>query len=1051
MEEKLHTHIFNRKYLNEHLNRIDIQKIPDINKHLEILSKWKISLERKDLDRTKEVSVQGLFLTHIFRDILGYQDMISEDEWNIVIEKKTQYDSTVSDAALGYFTGKTEDTKVAIELKDAKTELDSKQNRINPQTPVEQAFSYQYKHKDCRWIIVSNIREIRLYNAQTMTAFEKFDVEDLTDENEFKRFYFLLHKDRLIAKNREQSMIDILYANNDIEEKQITNEFYKYYKNIRLSLHKHLINHNPGKNEITLLEKTQKILDRLIFIRFCEDSSFIEKNSFKKIVDNVQDSFSLSDEKIWSGLKDLFESIDKGNERKNINRFNGGLFKTDENLNSLIIKDNIFEEIKKILTYDFKSEVDVNLLGHIFEQSISDLEELKSEINKVEIDKSKSKRKKDGIFYTPQFITSFLVSKVIGDWIFNKRMEYGEELLPNLTDNDYKEYGKKLSNKRIKKKTNVEIHIDYYQKLQDSIRNIKILDPACGSGAFLNAAYDYLYAVSLEINRKLENLSGSRSFFDLDSHILRHNLYGVDLNKESVEITKLSLWIKTANAYEPLTTLDENIKYGNSIVNDFVYSKSAFIWENEFKEIFKSGGFDIILGNPPYVFAREKIKEIEKRYYMDTYISAQYQINTFPIFIEKSINLLKRDGKIGFIVPDTLLKLSNLSELRKFMLQQGSLDTIVQLFGKSFEDAGVETVAFIYNKGKCSKFTECLSLFNASDFNSEFNRIDNCTWIDDDEYRFQVSITANSSKILEKINKLSEPLEELFDVKSGLIAYEKNKGIPKQTPQDVENRPYDYKYQYDSNTYQYLEGKDINNFTVEWNENWLKYGENLAAPRTLDIFSRPRILVREITKMFPNSFISVYTDQLFLNNRSIINVLHQTDDVLSLKYLLGLLNSELLSYYFIKTNPKSERKLFPKLILADFKRFPIVDSDEKSDIVNIVDELINYFSNINFRKNTFENRMLNRFEIRKINTNLKSFYRLDFKGFCKELKKFKIKLTLDQEDEWENYFNLHKDYILKCESEIELLSKKLNEEVYKIYHITNEEISLIHKEMLVNK
>lgn len=575
------------------------------------------------------------------------------------------------------------------------------------------------------------------------------------------------------------------------------------------------------------------------------------------------------------------------------------------------------------------------------------------------------------------------------------------------------------------------------------------MDPACGSGAFLNAAYDYLYAVSIEINRKLENLSGTSSFFDLDSHILRHNLYGVDLNKESVEITKLSLWIKTANAYEPLTTLDENIKFGNSVVNNLEYAKNAFLWEVEFEDIFNSGGFDIILGNPPYVFAREKISEMEKQYYMDTYISAQYQINTFPIFIEKSINLLKRDGKIGFIVPDTLLKLSNLSELRKFMLQQGSLDTIVQLFGKSFEDAGVETVAFVYNKGKCSKYTECLSLYNASDFNSEFNSIDNSNWGSDSEYRFQVSITTESEQILEKINEVSKPLEELFEVKSGLIAYEKNKGLPKQTPEDVKNRPYDYKFQYDSNTLKYLEGKDINNFTVEWNENWLRYGENLAAPRTLDIFSRPRILVREITNLFPNSFVSVYIDQLYLNNRSIINVLHQANDVISLKFLLGLLNSELLSYYFIKTNPKSERRLFPKLILADFKKFPIVDYDEKSTIVNIVDDLSNHFSDISSRKSTFENRIINRFELKKINKNLKNFYRLDFKGFCKELKKLKIKLTLDQEDQWESYFNVHKEYILKRESEIELLYKELNDEVYKIYHINPEEISLIRKEMLL--
>lgn len=382
------------------------------------------------------------------------------------------------------------------------------------------------------------------------------------------------------------------------------------------------------------------------------------------------------------------------------------------------------------------------------------------------------------------------------------------------------------------------------------------------------------------------------------------------------------------------------------------------------------------------------------------------------------------------------------------MLEQGSLDTVVQLFGKSFEDAGVETVAFVYNKGRCSKYTKCLNLYNAIDFNSEFKSIDNTNWLNDSEYRFQVGITIEHGRILEKIKEMSKPLKELFEVKSGLIAYEKNKGVPKQTPEDVKNRPYDYSFQYDSSTFKYLNGKDINNFIIEWNNNWLKYGENLAAPRTIDIFSRPRILVREITNSFPNSFVSVYTDQLYLNNRSIINVLNPKDDTISLKFLLGLLNSELLSYYFTKTNPKSERSLYPKLILEDFGEFPIIDYVNKNTIVNIVDKLSKTFQEISDRKSIFENRLMNRFELKKINRKLKSFYQLDFKEFCNELKKLKVKLTLDEEDEWEIYFNRHKEYILNCESEVELLYRELNNEVYKIYEITSEEINLIRTEML---
>lgn len=1044
----MNTHIFNRKYLNEQLVKFDINLIPNITKHLETLEKWKISLESKSLDRTKEVSVQGLFLTQIFRDILGYDDMISGSEWNMTIEKKTQFDSTVADAALGYYTKETDDTKAVIELKDAKTELDSKQNRSNPQSPIEQAFSYQIKHRDCRWIIVSNIREIRLYNSKTMTAHEKFIVENLTDETEFIRFYFLLHKDRLIAKSREQSIIDVLYANNDIEETQITNEFYKYYKNVRINLHKHLIEYNAQYDEILLLEKTQKILDRFIFIRFCEDSKFLPKRSFKRIIETANDSFSRSDEKIWSGLKELFESIDKGNGRKNINRFNGGLFKEDEELNSLIIKDPIFDDIEKILDYDFESEVDVNLLGHIFEQSISDLEEIKAELSNEEINIKKSKRKQHGVFYTPQFITSFLVTRVIDDWIFEKKEEFGQNELPILTEDDFKEYGKKLGNNRIKRKTNVEIHIDFYQKLQDAFRNIKILDPACGSGAFLNASYDYLHIVSMEINRMLENLSGSKSFFDLDNHILRHNLYGVDLNKESVEITKLSLWIKTANAYDPLTTLDNNIKYGNSLVSKSKVDSRAFSWEKEFEEVFSLGGFDIILGNPPYVYAREKISHLEKEYYIESYLSAQYQINTFPLFIEKSIKLLKPNGKIGFIVPDTLLKLSALSSLREYMMREGYMDTIVQLFGKSFEDAGVETVAFIFNKGQFKDITKTSRFYNASNLNKDYTLIDNSNWKNDPEFRFQVSISSQSNSILDKLGALSVNLEEKFEVKSGLKAYEAGKGTPRQTKEDVENRPYDYNYRFDENTFKYLDGKDLNSYCVNWDNKWLKYGKNLAASRTFDQFSNPRILIREITSTFPRSFVATYTDEVYLNNLSLINVLHSENNTEELKVLLALLNSELLSYYFNKTNPKSERKLFPKLILKDLKKFPVVIPENKEELINNIDSLLQGHQDIQERINTFINRIHSRFKVKKVSKKLKSFYELTFKEFMEEFKKIKVTFTLEEEDQWENYFNSYKNSIQNANKRIDDILIRIDVIVYDLYNITNEEIEFIRKDIL---
>src|SRR5690606_33637509 len=199
---------------------------------------------------------------------------------------------------------------------------------------------------------------------------------------------------------------------------------------------------------------------------------------------------------------------------------------------ALVIKDDFFPLFEKIAEYDFDSELDVNLLGHIFEQSISDIEEFKALIRGEEFDKNKSKRKKDGVFYTPTFVTQFIVRKTVGEWIEQKRIDMGEEDLPELTEEDFDEYEKKKNNKRIKKITKVEQHIDFYTKLQDTIREIKILDPACGSGAFLNAAFDFLHQVGTTVNNKLEELTGLPSLFELDKHILKNNLYGVDLNRE---------------------------------------------------------------------------------------------------------------------------------------------------------------------------------------------------------------------------------------------------------------------------------------------------------------------------------------------------------------------------------------------------------------------------------------------------------------------------------------------------------------------------------------
>lgn len=376
----------------------------------------------------------------------------SPSEWYLINEAKTEIDGTKADGALGYFSKDKHITRAVIELKDANTPLDKKQStRKDYDSPVSQAFSYSSKFDRCDWIIVSNFKEIRLYHKDRGQGYyESFEILKLDDEKEFKRFYFCLCKNNLLDENRN-SLLDVLVKDTSKNEEEITNDFYKDFKNLRKFLFEHICEYNKTVDKKCLLEKTQKLLDRLVFVMFCEDSTvgLLPPFTLKNYYETGKNLPMPNDDKIWQIIKGLFTSIDKGNNdvKPPINKYNGGLFAYDEILDNLVIKDTAWQKVIELANYDFESDLNVNILGHIFEQSLSDLEQIKAEIDGIEQDKQKSKRKKDGIFYTPEYITRYIVEQTIGT---------------------------------------------YLEENPDKLDSIKILDPACGSGAFLNQAHSFL-------------------------------------------------------------------------------------------------------------------------------------------------------------------------------------------------------------------------------------------------------------------------------------------------------------------------------------------------------------------------------------------------------------------------------------------------------------------------------------------------------------------------------------------------------------------------------
>ncbi|MCX6582610.1 MAG: N-6 DNA methylase [Candidatus Aminicenantes bacterium] len=871
----------------------------------------------------------------------------------------------------------------------------------------------------------------------------------------------MVQKERLIAQKGE-SLINILYRERLEFEQTISKQFYSQYKAMRVELFEHLKLHNPGKDPLLLITKTQKLLDRFIFVCFCEDANLLPSYTLRKIKDILTNAFDFEPDKLWRQFKGLFRSIDIGNPPLDITKFDGGLFAGDDELDALAIKDSILLKMIEFSNFDFASDLNVNILGHIFEQSLSDIEEMKAQIGngkelsgdeKVEIRKN-GRRKKEGIFYTPEYITRYIVKEAIGGWLEDRKRELGYYNLPELAQNDLD------SIKSVRRKSKkdgkmyevleynqtIEQHIAFWEGYKEQLRNIKVLDPACGSGAFLNQAFDYLYIEGRKVNDEISGLNlGQREIFELDRHILTNNIYGVDLNPESVEITKLSLWLKTASKGKELTALDENIKCGNSLIDDAaVAGERAFDWAKEYVEIMNGGGFDVIIGNPPYVFAREKINEAEKSYYVQNYYTAQYQVNTYILFIERAFNLLKARGYFGFIVPNAWLMVSSAKNLREMFLNKSRICEIVNLAGYSFEGVNVETIIIDAKKEKVASNTLTVKLSSGCDFVFSHTRNQE-EFLKNEGFEFKVFSDDSSDRIIEKVTQNSIILDEVATVKAGLQAYETGKGAPAQTPADVKGRPFDFKNKIDANTFPYLEGRDVNRYFIKWSGGYLKYGEHLAAPRSFDIFSNKKIIIREITGSYPKSINATYSEDVLLFNRSNIAVIEKSGSQLSLEYILGILNSSLMSYYFIKNTPKAVRQMFPKIILQDLRQFPIRIADNQQPLIEKVEFMLAENNRLHTTAEEFIQLLRSEWSNLNITGKLSDWYTLSFEEFRKELEKQKIKLSLPGQAEWLQYFNEQKQKTENIRSLITKTDNEIDKMVYHLYELTDEEIRLVEQ------
>ena len=1008
--------LFNQKLLiqkaQEEIN------LSDYFEKRKILNNWINSLEKGILSKSKEEEFQGEFLNDIFSLILGAVNKSSgKDEWNLQRETKTKIDGQKADGVIGFFdvNGK-DDVRAVIELKGPTISLDQRQKRSgDTRTPVEQAFNYAPKYgKNCQWVIVSNYKEIRLYRSNDMTEYEVFFLENLKDDLEFQKFIYILSFEALVGTaNKKAKALELSeeYQKNQIE---IEKKFYNEYRNIRLHIFENMKENNPETDENTLLEKVQKLLDRFLFICFCEDKGLLEKDFFNTILKKGKDFGS-----IFDIFKVFCNWINLGNPKENISHFNGGLFKNDDVLNSLNIDDKVFEELKKISDYDFDSDLNVNILGHIFEQSISDIEELKKSISGEEFDQKKSKRKKDGIFYTPQYITKYIVENSIKNWLDDKRKELGEDDLPKLNEKDYIfDIAKKNYTKNYRK------HIEFWQQYREAVRNIKIIDPACGSGAFLITAFEFLLNYNKYLDDKIFDLVGTSDLFsDRTKEILQNNIFGVDLNKESVEITKLSLWLKTADKNKTLASLENNIKCGNSLIDDpEIAGNLAFNWEKEFPEIFANGGFDIVVGNPPYVLCQPSNTNEKTLKFYNNFEVSSYKIDLYHLFFEKGIILSKNNGYISFITPNTYLVNKYNLKLREFILRNTQIKEIINYKNIVFEDANVDVSTIILKKSKYTDENVKILLSSKNENKIVLEKQQN-DWLKDDEKIFNLrkEFPINFSNCIS--------LKEIAKTYFGIQAFDKKSSIS----QKKENEKY----------LPMIDGANVFRYQFsKYNQYFNFIDDNIKSGGDYKVYEKERIVIRQIGK----TPIIGYCEANILTSNTIYNIFSITDKF-NLKYIFTLLNSKLLKKYW-EYKYNDNKNLFPKIKGYQLDDLPLVNIplEKQQPFIEKADKMLSLNRELQDLSQKFQRMLLRKFDLEKLSTKLQEWYLLDFSDFIKELKRLKVKLSLSQESEWEEYFLEEKSKAVAIDSEIKNTDKEIDSMVYRLYDLTDEEIKIIEEE-----
>ncbi|MCW3133290.1 MAG: N-6 DNA methylase [Methanophagales archaeon] len=695
---------------------------------------------------------------------------------------------------------------------------------------------------------------------------------------------------------------------------EVDSEFLKEIESWRELLAKNIALRNPDVSIYELNYAVQKIIDRIIFLRICEDRGIEPYGQLQtKAVESgdvymhLLNHFKLAESKYNSGIFD---------------------FDADKITPTLSIDDRVLKTIIQSLyypksPYEF-SVLGVEILGNVYEQFLGKVIRLTAG-HQAKVETKPEVKKAGGVYYTPQYIVDYIVKNTVGKLVEGKTPE--------------------------------------------EIAGMKILDPACGSGSFLIGAYTYLLQYHLDWYVNNEPKKHKEAVFQVRENewylttaekkrILLNNIFGVDIDPQAVEVTKLSLLLKVLE-HESRESIDQqvklglegvlpnlvdNIKCGNSLIGSDFYGTgqqerlfdeaemrrvNVFDWDDErkgFGGIMKRGGFDCVIGNPPWVDIKGMDPELVD-YYFRRYSTTQNRMNIYATFIQRSLKILSKSGMFGFITPSSYLTQSSYTKLRKLILENTWIQKLVRLPDNVFTNVKAETAIVILEKNGTGRTS--ILLYNRAGAISEISK-QTCasekmfpqkSWLNSHRFIFNIFITENIEQLLRKIESVSLPLQQFCDFSLGLTPYDKYKG---HTQQQIKSRVFHSDYKKDETFKPLLSGADVSRYRISWeSEEWISYGKWLGAPREQRFFTHPRIIVRQIISGEPPRIFAGYTEQEFYNAQIGFNLLLKREVNISLKFLLALINSRLMTFYHRNRFLDQSKRVFQKILIQDAKKFPI--------------------------------------------------------------------------------------------------------------------------------